>query len=91
MDSANDLQPRIDSDAHFNTLSQIDLGQERVEGIHFGTRKLLSIRSEDTNSGLDESSSEKTSTAVAEDEKRAEQNKESGSNEGTLSTNLVKT
>ena len=91
MHSADDLQPRRDSDAHFNTVSQIDLGQERVEGIHFRTRKLLSIRSEDSNSGLDESSSEKTSSAVAEDKKRAEQNKGGGSNKGALSTNLVKT
>ena len=66
MHSGDDLQPRRDSDAHFNTVSQIDLGQERVEGIHFRTRKLLSIRLEDSNSGLDESSSEKTSTAVAD-------------------------
>ena len=90
MYSANDLQPRRDSDAHFNPVNQIDLKQERVKGIHFRTRKLLSIRSEDNNSGLDESSSQKISIPVAEDKKRAEQNKEGSSNKGNLSTNLVK-
>ena len=87
---ADDLQPRRDSDAHFNPVSQIDLDQERVEGIHFRTRKLLSIPSEDSKSGLDESSSQEMSKPVAEDKKRADQNKESGSNKGNLSTYLVK-
>lgn len=90
MHSVDDLQPRRDSDAHFNPVSQIDLGQERVEGIHFRTRKLLSIPSKDSKSGLDESSSQEMSKPVAEDKKRADQNKESGSNKGNLSTYLVK-
>lgn len=91
MHSVDDLQPRRDSDAHSNPVSETDLGQERVEGIHFRKRKLLSIRSEDSNSNLDESSSQKMPTPVAEDKKRAEQNKGAGSNKGNLSTNLVKT
>ena len=90
--SANDLQPRRASDAHFNSVSQLDLSQEVVEGIHFRTRKLLSISLADSNSGLDESSSQEMPTPrpVTDDMISAEQNKGDSSNKGNLLTDLVK-
>lgn len=90
LSSANDLQPLRASGAHFNSVNPLDLNQERVEGIHFRTRKLLSIRSADSNSGLDESSSQETPTPVTDDMMSAEQNKRDSSNKGNILTDLVK-
>lgn len=90
LSSANDLQPRRASDVHFNSVSQLDLSREVVEGIHFRTRKLLSISSADSNSGLDENSSQEMPTPVTDDMISAEQNKGHSSNKGNLLTDVVK-
>ena len=90
LSSANDLQPRGASDTHLNSVSQLDLSQEKVEEIHFRKRKLLSTRSADSNSGLDASSSQTMTRPVIDDEKSAKQNKWGSSNNGNLLTDPLK-